>query len=285
MNVNEATLVYADEYNRMAEVYDRVVTPRFEPVAKAVAELIAPKPGEMILDLATGTGVLARLLAPRVAPAQLVAIDLADEAIRVASYRAGSAGVRNIRFEMMDVRNIVYHGALFDAIGSNFGIPNIGYDRTFYEVHRLLKPGGRFVFSEWDRTLPASERAFYDLLEAHKTRTPSADLFRVREAVALNRSLPEAKDLRDPPALKKRLESFGFSSVQDTVRTFAVRFADAHDLVSFMTAWGWDEREASEMPQDERDAFETGLAARLRDRIGREGFEETWTIHFTTART
>ena len=284
MNVNEATLIYADEYSRMAETYDRVVAPRFEPIAKTVVELLAPKSGEMFLDVSTGTGLLACLMAPLTAPAQFVAIDLADEAIRVASYRAGTAGIRNIRFEMMDARNIVYRSRLFDGIGSNLGMPNIGYDRTFYEVHRLLKPGGRLVFSEWDATLPPSESAFYELLEKHKTPTPSRALTQVREAVALNRSAPEAKDLRNPAAVAKKLAAVGFAEVDDLVRTFPVRFVDAKDLISFLTAWGWDEREVAEMSPDQRKAFEAELAERLRPRTGPSGIEDTWTIHFTVAR-
>src|SRR3990170_7915511 len=89
MNGNEATLVWADEYSRMAQAYDRVVTPKFEPLARALVELLDPKPGEMILDISTGTGLLAYLVAPLVKPQAVVAIDLADEAIGVASYRAG----------------------------------------------------------------------------------------------------------------------------------------------------------------------------------------------------
>ena len=284
MNVNEATLLYADEYNRLAETYDRVVAPRFEPVAKTVVELLALKPGEMVLDVATGTGLLACLMAPLTAPAQLVAIDLADEAIRVASYRAGNAGIRNIRFEMMDARNIVYRSGLFDAIGSNLGMPNIGYERTFYEVHRLLKPGGRFVFSEWDAALPGSEVAFYEVLEKYKTSTPSKTLAQLRKAVALNRTAPEAKDLRNPAAVATKLGTTGFASVRDVVRSFPARFVDARDLIAFLTAWGWDEREVGEMPPDHRAAFEAELAERLEEREGPSGIEDTWTIHFTVAR-
>ena len=284
MNVNEATLLYADEYSRLAETYDRVAAPRFEPIATAVVELIAPKPGEMVLDVATGTGVLACRIAPLTAPAQCVAIDLSDEALRVASYRAGNAGIRNIRFEMMDARNIVYRSALFDAIGSNLGIPNVGYERTFYEVHRLLKPGGRFVFSEWDATPPPPQAAFVELRDKHRTTTPSPTLAKLREAVELNRTLPEARELRDPAAVARRLAGMGFSSVQDVVRTFPAHFADARDLIAYNMAWGWDEREVSEMTPDHRRAFEEELAERVGDRTGPSGFDETWTIHFTVAR-
>jgi ubiquinone/menaquinone biosynthesis C-methylase UbiE len=284
MNVNEATLVIADEYSRMAETYDRVVAPRFEPIAKTVVELVAPKPGEMILDVATGTGLLACLLAPHTAPAQLVAVDLADEAIRVASFRAGTAGIRNIRFEMMDARNIVYRSALFDAVASNLGIPNVGYERTFHEAHRLLKPDGRFVFSEWDAKLPPAEAAYVDALEKHKTASPSATLAQVREAMQLNRTAPEAKDLRDPAAVAKRLKAEDFEEVRDVVRTFPVRFADARDLIGFNTAWGWDEREVAEMSAEQRAAFETDLEERLAPTKGPSGIESTWTVHFTVAR-
>src|SRR3989475_5708312 len=182
----------------MAEAYDKNVAPRFEPIAQEVIRLADPKPNELFLDLGTGTGLLACLIAPRVLPQGVVAIDLADGAISVASYRAGNAGIRNIRFEMLDSRNIVYHGKLFDAAVSNLGIPALGYDRVFQEVHRVLKPFGRFVFSEWPTDPNPSFAALRELLEKHGTRSPSVDLAQVREAVRLGRTGTEAKALWEP---------------------------------------------------------------------------------------
>src|SRR3989475_3887575 len=82
-------------------------------------------------------------------------------------------------------RNIVYRGKLFDAAASNLGIPALGYDRVFQEVHRVLKPSGRFVFSEWPTEPNPSFAALRALLEKHGTRAPSKDLAQVREAVRL----------------------------------------------------------------------------------------------------
>jgi len=284
VNANEAILLFADEYSRMAAAYDRVVVPRFEPIARTVVDLLAPKPKELILDIATGTGLLARLIAPLVAPQAVVAIDLADEALAVASYRAGNSGLRNVRFEMMDARNIVYRSGLFDKIGSNLGLPGLGYDRTFYEAHRLLKPGGLFVFSEWDAKPSLGEGLYQDLLPKYRTSTPSRELALLREAVALCRKDPEAQALHDPVAVRRKLEALGFQEVRDIVRTFPTHYASVGDFLAFQGAWGWDERELREMPPEDRKALEADVAERLGDALTPEGFDDLWTIHFTVAR-
>src|SRR2546429_9408129 len=230
MNANEATLLYVDEFSRMAEAYDRNVVPRFEAIAQEVLRLADPKAGELVLDIGTGTGLLACLVAPFVRPQGVVAIDLADGAISVASYRAGNAGIRNIRLEMLDSRNIVYHGKLFDAAVSNPGTPVFGWDRLFQQVHRVLKPGGRFIFSEWPTDPNPSFAALRELLEKHGTRSPSKDLAQVREAVRLVRSDPEAKGLGDPRAGLEGLRVQGFHRRGSMKKEFPGRVARPREL-------------------------------------------------------
>jgi ubiquinone/menaquinone biosynthesis C-methylase UbiE len=283
MNANEATLVWADEYSRMAEAYDRNVAPRFEPIAQEVVRLANPRAGELFLDLGTGTGLLACLLAPKVLPQGVVAIDLADGAISVASYRAGNAGIRNIRFEMLDSRNIVYHGKLFDGVASNLGIPALGYDRVFQEAHRVLKPGGRFVFSEWPTDPTPAIAAARELLSAHGTRAPSKGLAQVREAVKMVRTNPEAKALGDPTSVRKALSTAGFDHHEATTMSFPARFGDPQDFLAFVGSYGWYERELAEMEPEERAGFEAGLADRHKPLAVGKGIEDRWTLHFYVA--
>lgn len=284
MNANEAILVWADEYSRMADVYEGRVVPRFESVARIVLDLAAPTPGETFLDVGTGTGLLARLLASKVAPQVVVAIDLADNAISVGSYRAGDAGIRNIRFEMMDSRNIVYRSRLFDGVASNLGIPTLGYDRTFAEVHRVLKPEGRFVFSEWDAQSQDAWGAVLDLLVKHGTLTPSKELALVREARRATIGDEEAMGLRKPAAVMRALKAAGFSRMNVTTKALVTAFAGVEDLVAFVASWGWPDRELAEMPPDRREAFDADLLDRLAGRVGPEGLVETWPLHFYVAR-
>jgi len=284
MNANEATLVWVDEYSRMADAYDKNVAPRFEPIAQEVVRLAAPKPNELFLDVGTGTGLLACLLAPRVLPQGVVAIDLADNAISVASYRAGNAGIRNIRFEMLDSRNIVYRGKLFDGVTSNLGVPALGYDRVFQEVHRVLKPGGRFVFSEWPTEPNPTFAAVRELLGTHGTMTPSKDLAQVREAVRLVRTDPEAKALGDPDAVFKALDVADFDHREVVKKEFPVRFASLEELVRFAASYGWYERELKEMNPERRAAFDQELADQLRPYTRSDGVHDTWKVHFFVAR-
>src|SRR2546422_6031833 len=196
VNPEEVVLLLTDEYSRMAETYDRTVTPRFAPVAERVLALAAPKPRELVLDLGTGTGLLACLVAPKVAPQSVVAIDLADGAIAAATYRAAGLGIRSIRFEMMDVRNIVYHGGLFDGVVSNLGIPYFGTDRCFREVARVLKPAGRFVFTEWGEFTDPPQDALMAALNRHRVPNPPRKLADVRAASEFARSTDAFKGLR-----------------------------------------------------------------------------------------
>src|SRR6059036_2443761 len=236
----------------MAEAYDKNVTPRFEPIAQEVVRLADPKPGELFLDVGTGTGLLACLIAPRVLPQGVVAIDLADGAISVASYRAG--------------------------------IPGLGYDRVFQEVHRVLKPSGRFVFSEWPTDPNPSFAALRELLEKHGTRSPSKDLAQVREAVRLVRTDPEAKALGDPRSVLKALGVAGFEKRDATTKTFPVRFTSVAELVVFAGSYGWYERELREMTIESRKTFDEELAIRLKPLTTSAGIEDTWTLNLFVAR-
>ncbi|WBX85912.1 class I SAM-dependent methyltransferase [Sphingosinicella microcystinivorans] len=102
----------------------------------AVLGLLAPKPGERILDLGCGDGVLTLKLVE--AGASVLGTD-ADPAM-VAAARA-----KGLDAEVMDGQRLSFEGG-FDAVFSNAALhwmPDTA--AVFAGVHRALKPGGRFV--------------------------------------------------------------------------------------------------------------------------------------------
>jgi SAM-dependent methyltransferase len=106
-------------------------------LAGGVVEWLAAKPGERVLDLGSGDGQLTGRLAA--AGANVVGVD-ASEAM-VAAARA-----RGIAADVASAESLPYADASFDAVFSNAVLHWVrNQDAMMAEVHRVLKPGGRFV--------------------------------------------------------------------------------------------------------------------------------------------
>lgn len=118
-----------------AEVYDR--NARFvRDLATPVVKLLDPQPGERILDLGCGDGVLTKTLEE--AGCELVGIDSSPELVEAAL--ALSLDVR-----LLDATEMTFDRE-FDAVFSNAVLHWIkDADRVIRNVYQALKPGGRFV--------------------------------------------------------------------------------------------------------------------------------------------
>jgi SAM-dependent methyltransferase len=112
-------------------------TAHFVPaLGEAVLALLAPQPGERILDLGCGDGVLTEKIAA--AGAEVVAVDAAPDMIAAARSRGLDAHV-------LDGHRLTFD-AEFDAVFSNAALHWMRrIDVVLAGVHRALKPGGRFV--------------------------------------------------------------------------------------------------------------------------------------------
>ncbi len=107
-------------------------------LAAGVLELLAPKPGERILDLGCGTGHLTGKIAE--AGALVVGVDRSEEMIRQAREAYPS-----LLFKVMDARELDLDGP-FDAVFSNATLHWIKEpERVITGIAKLLRPGGRFV--------------------------------------------------------------------------------------------------------------------------------------------
>jgi SAM-dependent methyltransferase len=118
-----------------------------KPVAEHVVGRAEPRPGQRVLDLATGTGNAA-LLAAR-AGAEVTGLDGAPRLIEVARARAAADGVE-ASFVVGDLQALPFDDGDFEVVLSVFGLifaPNP--DRAFDEMMRVLGPGGRAIFSAW----------------------------------------------------------------------------------------------------------------------------------------
>ena len=153
------TWTYTDEYyknytrdtwNESAPSYDPVLR-NLDKFNAELLRLAEPRPGERVLDVATGPGQPALSLAPLVGRAgRVVGIDLAERMVDVARERAKAAQRDNVEFHVMDAENLTFPDASFDLVVCRFGLQIVtDPDRAIAEAKRVLKPGGRLVATVW----------------------------------------------------------------------------------------------------------------------------------------
>lgn len=134
------------------ENYDRYMVPLiFEPFAADIARRAAALSPGAVLEIAAGTGVVTRALAPRLAPgASYVVTDLNQPMLDYAASRQTPDS--RITWRQADAMALPFEDAAFDLVCCQFGamfFPN--RVSAYREARRVLKPGGRFLFNVWDR--------------------------------------------------------------------------------------------------------------------------------------
>lgn len=117
----------------------------------------------VVLDLAAGTGDLTMAMARIASPARILATDFVPEMLDVAKEKAAEYhGETTIEFAGADAQALPFDDESFDVVTIAFGVRNLP-DRAanFREVHRVLKPGGRYVILEMSRPPLTLWRALY----------------------------------------------------------------------------------------------------------------------------
>ncbi|NUP52019.1 MAG: class I SAM-dependent methyltransferase [Catenulispora sp.] len=135
----------------IAQVYQRYLVPMiFEPYAADLAERVAAHGPTRVLEIAAGTGVATRRLASALPDSvPIVATDL-NPAMLTQAAEAGTP--RPVQWRQADATDLPFGDAEFDAVVCQFGMmfpPDKA--KAYSEARRVLKPGGVFTFSVWDR--------------------------------------------------------------------------------------------------------------------------------------
>jgi SAM-dependent methyltransferase len=132
-------------------IYDTCLVPLiFEPYAADLAARLVQRAPSRVLELAAGTGVVTRAMAtalPR--SVTIVATDLNQPMLDQAAVRGTS---RPVEWRQADAMALPFENETFDAVVCQFGVMFFpDKPQAFSEARRVLRPGGVFIFSAWDR--------------------------------------------------------------------------------------------------------------------------------------
>jgi len=147
--------------------YDAVSFAISDALAHA-AQRLAPRPGDAVLDVATGTGWTARNVARM--GARVTAVDIAAELLEAA--RGLSAGIDPpIDFRLADAERLPFDDAAFDGVISTFGVMfAVDQARAAAELARVCRPGGRLALAVW--VPDGAVAAFFGVLARHDPDPP-----------------------------------------------------------------------------------------------------------------
>jgi len=121
----------------------------FEDYAADMAKRLAPRKPRRILEIACGTGVVTRAMSAALPGVTIVATDL-NPAMLDQAKAAGTKG--KVEWQQADALALPFPDASFDAVVCQFGVMFFPDKAKGYaEARRVLKPGGVFIFSVWDR--------------------------------------------------------------------------------------------------------------------------------------
>lgn len=157
----DAALVQA-MFDRVAPRYDlanRVLSLGQDRHWRRVAvRAVDPRPGQRILDVASGTGPLAHEL--RAAGADIVALDFSWEMLHTGAAREGDQ--RTLGWANGDGTRLPFADGTFDAVTIGFGLRNLPDPAAgLREFARVTRPGGQLAVLEFSRPTWAPFRALY----------------------------------------------------------------------------------------------------------------------------
>ncbi len=155
-----------DVFNLIATGYDREALRFFPYTADRLIARLKPARGVKILDIATGTGVVALAAAQAVGTAgRVIGIDLAEGMLAQAEKKIRQFGIDNVDLHTMDAMRLDFRSAYFDSVVCSYGLfflPDM--PAALREWKRVLKPAGGLMFTSFGAA------AFRPMIDLFMTR-------------------------------------------------------------------------------------------------------------------
>jgi ubiquinone/menaquinone biosynthesis C-methylase UbiE len=244
-----------------AEAYEKfLVSTLMQRPAREAIDAAAPWPGEMVLDVACGTGIAVRLAAPRIAPRGAISgLDSDPTMIAVAQRIVPVPHGVNVSWHCASAQKMPFETETFDIAICVQGLQYFpDCVAALSEIRRVLKQAGRFVAVIW-RSLDEC-KGQYAIAQALERRKVDAA------------SIRKAYSFGNPDTVCKHLGGAGFRSVQTRIGSMKARYESIAQFVEGFAAGSISSRAAiSKVAEEERAEFFADISGSLRQYEGSDG--------------
>jgi SAM-dependent methyltransferase len=210
-------------------LYDTYLVPLiFEPYADDIARRLRMLPVSRVLEVACGTGVVTRAMSSALPPSvQIVATDLNQPML---DYAASKPMSRDIEWRKADAMALPFPDETFDAVVCQFGamfFPD--KPKAFSEARRVLKRGGSYIFSVWDRI---EENEFADIVTASLASLFPDDppRFMARTPHGYHDSASVERDVQSGGFTNPQIETIAARSRAESARIAAIAYCEGTPL-------------------------------------------------------
>ena len=235
----------------------------FAPVNDWLLRGLAARRGETILELAAGPGEVGFVAAAQLGPdGRLLSTDFSPRMVEVARRRGTERGLTNVDYRVMDAEKIDLEDGSVDAVLCCFGYMLMAdAAAALRETRRVLRPGGRAVFSVW----------------APIERNPWAGVTArvLKERGHIPPPPPGAADpfgMGDPDRTRALLESVGFSRVHTEEVPVCFGAEDVDQFLSLMRDSAPFGRALCSISAGETDAINAELGRAFAPFAGEAGY-------------
>jgi ubiquinone/menaquinone biosynthesis C-methylase UbiE len=198
-----------------ARDYEPLWQKQVAEVQAAMMALTSPAPGDRVLDIACGTGLVAFDAARAVGPdGYVLGVDLSGQMVSFAEERTREMKLSNCRFARMDAETLDLPDAGFDVVLCALGLmymPNP--EQALREMRRVLRPGGRVSLAVWGERSKCGWSGLFPIVDAEVASEVCPLFFRLGQQDTLARLCAEA----------------GFEAIEHRRISTTLNFADATD--------------------------------------------------------
>ena len=272
MDEKEIKKSVSDNFNVIADCYNHTALRFFPFCADRLVEIVKPKTDYKILDVATGTGVVAIAMAQAVkASGRVMAIDLSENMLAQAGQSVQKMGLSNVDFFKMDAEVLDFESNYFDAVTCSFGLffmPDMS--AALREWQRVTKPGSTVLFTSFGEKSfqPMVEYFVQDMIEFGTDIDPSSFA---------------AQRLRDPDVCVELMREANFNDPQINQMQVGYHLRDADEWWQVMWNSGF-RHYLSAIPADKLEQFRQHHLKRVSELLTENGIWMDVSVWVTTGK-